>query len=49
MHETLGDSVQILAHALYHHYSAPDNFDFDTLSDNSPFIDDEALDTYNAP
>ena len=30
-------------------YWTPDDFDFDTLSDNAPFIDDESLDTYNAP
>ena len=49
MHETLGDSVQILTHALYNGYYSPDSFDFDTLSADAPFIDDESLDTYNAP
>ena len=49
MWEPLGETVQILAHTLYHHYSAPDGFDFDTLSNDAPFIIDEALDTYNAP
>ena len=50
MTETLGESVQIFAHTLYNHYSAPDGFDFDTLNDNySAFIDDPSLDTYNAP
>ena len=50
MHESLGESVQIFAHTLYNHYSAPDGFDFDTLNDNySAFIDDPSLDTYNAP
>jgi hypothetical protein len=49
MWETLGESSQILAHALYHHYSAPSGFDFDTLSNDQPFIIDEQLDTYNAP
>jgi len=38
-----------LAHTLYHHYSAPSGFDFDTLSDDTPFIVDKDLDTYNAP
>jgi hypothetical protein len=38
-----------LAHALYAHYSAPAGLDFDTLSNDPPFIDDESLDTYNAP
>jgi lysosomal alpha-mannosidase len=37
-----------LAHALYHHYSAPTGFDYDTLSNDEPFIDDEELTTYNA-
>jgi len=49
MYETLGESVQILAHAFYNMYYTPDGFDFDTLSNDSPFIDDETLDTYNAP
>jgi len=49
MWNSLGESTQILAHTLYHHYSAPSGFDFDTLSDDSPFIIDESLDTYNAP
>ena len=48
MWDTLGDSTQILAHALYHHYSAPSGFDYDTLSNDEPFIDDEELTTYNA-
>ena len=34
MWETLGESAQIFTHALYHHYSAPPGFDFDTLSDD---------------
>jgi hypothetical protein len=49
MYETLGESVQILAHAFYNMYYTPDGFDFDTLSNDSPFIDDETLETYNAP
>ena len=49
MNESLGNNVQILAHALYAHYSAPAGFDFDTLSNDPPFIDDESLETYNAP
>lgn len=47
--ETLGETTQILTHAMYHHYSAPTGFDFDTLSDDQPFITDQNLDTYNAP
>lgn len=34
---------------MYHHYSAPSGFDFDTLSTDQPFVADEKLDTYNAP
>jgi Glycosyl hydrolases family 38 N-terminal domain len=49
MHDTLGNSVQILTHAFYNMYWTPDDFDFDTLSGDAPFIDDESLDTYNAP
>jgi len=33
--DSIGESAQILAHQLFHHYSAPDGFDFDKLSDNS--------------
>ena len=47
--DTIGESAQILTHAMYHHYSAPSGFDFDTLSNDQPFIVDENLDTYNAP
>lgn len=49
MYDSLGSSVQIFAHTLYYHYSCPIGLDFDTLSDDSPFITDESLDTYNAP
>ena len=49
MFDSLGDSVQIFAHADYNLYQQPDGFDFDTLSDNEPFIIDESLTTYNAP
>jgi lysosomal alpha-mannosidase len=49
MWESLGESTQILTHTLYHHYSAPSGFDFDTLSNDEPFIIDKSLDTYNAP
>jgi hypothetical protein len=49
MWESLGESAQIFTHALYHHYSAPPGFDFDTLSDDEPFIVDQNLETYNAP
>ena len=49
MYEALGSSAQILAHVLYHHYSAPDGFDFDTLSGDDPLVADPTLDTYNAP
>lgn len=46
--DTFGDQTQIFAHALYHHYSAPPGFDFDTLGWDDPFITDERLTTFNA-
>jgi hypothetical protein len=49
MFDTLGESAQIFTHCLYHHYSAPSGFDFDTLSNDDPFITDERLTTFNAP
>ena len=48
MFDSLGESAQIFGHALYHHYSAPPGFDFDTLSGDDPFIDDKRLTTFNA-
>lgn len=48
MYDTLGDSAQIFTHAMYHHYSAPSGFDFDTLSNDEPFIIDTDLETHNA-
>jgi hypothetical protein len=42
-----GKRTQIFTHALYHHYSAPEDFDFDTLNDNAPMIDDPTLENYN--
>lgn len=47
--DSIGESAQIFTHALYHHYSAPSGFDFDTLSNDQPFIIDENLETFNAP
>jgi hypothetical protein len=49
MYDTFGDDKQIFHHVLYHHYSAPSGFDFDTLSNDQPFETDELLKTYNAP
>lgn len=49
MWESLGETAQILTHAFYDFYYPPSGFDFDTLSDDPPFIVDESLDTYNAP
>ena len=49
MWDTLGESTQILTHAFYDFYYSPHGFDFDTLSNDAPFITDENLDTYNAP
>jgi len=48
-YDELGNDSQILTHALYHHYSAPSGFDFDTLSRDDPFVINEDLSTYNAP
>lgn len=48
MFDTLGERAQIFTHCLYHHYSAPPGFDFDTLSGDDPFITDKRLTTYNA-
>jgi lysosomal alpha-mannosidase len=50
MFDTLGERAQIFTHALYHGYSAPDGFDFDTLSwdYDDPFITDKRLTTFNA-
>ncbi len=48
MHDTLGESVQIFAHTLYNHYSAPKELDFDSQSKNV-FVINEKLKHYNAP
>jgi len=49
MYDTLGTESQIFFHAMYHHYSAPSGFDFDTLNTDYPFETDTQLETYNAP
>lgn len=43
----LGKRTQIFTHAMYQHYSAPSGFNFDTLSDDGPIVDNPSLDTYN--
>jgi len=48
-YDELGKDSQILAHALYYGYSAPEGFDFDTLGRDPPFVTNEKLSTYNAP
>lgn len=46
--ESLGTEVNILTHALYHHYSSPSNFNFDVLDNDSPWINDPNSEDYNA-
>eukprot|EP00347_Sterkiella_histriomuscorum_P000869 403374211 len=36
----LGKTTEIFTHALYHHYSAPEGFNFDIWSHDTPIIDD---------
>ena len=49
MFDSLGERAQIFTHSLFNNYGAPTGFDFDTLSNDDPFITDERLTTYNAP
>ena len=42
-----GKRTQIFTHALYQHYSAPSSFDFDTMNEDAPIVDDPTLETYN--
>lgn len=49
MWDYLANTTQILTHALYTHYSAPDGLDWDTMNVVDPFVDDLTMDTYNAP
>lgn len=45
----LGKSTEILAHALYIDYCAPEEFEFDVFdSKNDPFVVDRKLSTFNA-
>ena len=46
-YDHLGKSVQIFTHALYHHYSAPDSFNFDVNGSDEPVVDNPAFETYN--
>ena len=46
--ETLGKDVNIFTHVLFNHYSSPPGFSFDTLDEDTFFIDESSL-TYNAP
>lgn len=48
MYDSLGESTQILTHALYHHYSAPPGLDWDTRGSDDPFVNDKTLSTFNA-
>lgn len=46
--EHLGNDVQIFTHTLYAHYSAPHGFDFDSTSNDVPWINDEKSKDYNS-
>lgn len=37
MHSTLGDRAEIFTHVLYNHYSAPPDFDFDTVQNRQDY------------
>ena len=39
--ESLGPEVNILTHAMFAHYSAPQGLDFDILGNDDPWINDE--------
>ena len=45
---SLGNDVNILTHVLYHHYSAPSGFDFDEVSNDTPWINNENSKDFNA-
>lgn len=47
--ESLGNQTQIFTHALYHHYSSPQGFDFDECCNDPKWINDENSEDYNAP
>ena len=48
--ESLGNSTEIFTHALFHHYSSPQNFNWDILDGgDSPWINDKNSEDYNAP
>ena len=44
-----GTRTQILTHAMYQHYSAPSGFDFDTMNEDQPIVDDVDSEVYNVP
>ena len=49
MFNRLDDSVQIFSSAHYAMYWAPQNFGFDTLDTDDPFVVDQKLMTCDAP
>ena len=46
--ESLGKDINLLTHALYAHYSSPQNLNFDILDGDEPWINDKTSDTFNA-
>ena len=46
--ESLGTDVNILTHVLYHHYSAPNGFNFETDSPDEQWINDMSSEDFNA-
>ena len=46
--ENLGNDVQIFTHTLYAHYSAPHGFDFDSTSNDVPWVNDEKSKDFNS-
>lgn len=46
--EHLGNDVQIFTHTLYAHYSAPHGFDFDSTSNDKPWINNDKSKDYNS-
>ena len=46
--QSLGKEVNLLTHVLYHHYSSPENLNFDVLDNDEPWINDRSSETFNA-
>ena len=43
----VGSSYEIFTHVLYHHYSAPQGFNWSLYGTDEPVVDDPELETYN--